>query len=171
MTPTTVLLAKQQPKQMTINGIRGPIHVEIAASIKGDVKLERGIYLFKIYCALESCNIERISINECIQIKNGTSSFRPRVDIWSSWAGFLEANLSGNVLELTVFQGTHHQLPAKVLLTFDRFDQGFMRLISFKASGFINLGAWPDIENRIEYAPLYGDQLKKLDCPVFLPGL
>jgi len=173
LSSTTLSLAKQQPKKMTVSGIRVPLQVEVAASVKGDVKLERGIYLFKIYCALESCSVERISLNECVQDKKGISSFTPKMDYWNSWSKTLEANLSGNVLELLLFHTVNHNFPppAKLTLNFDPpLNQPF-KLISFKASGFIDVRAWPDTDARIEYASLYDDQLKQLDCPVFLPGI
>lgn len=155
-----------------LKNIHLPIRIEVGTSVRDDAKLEHGIYLFNINCvALDSCSLQRISLNECVQDKKGISSFTPKVYEWASWAGFLEANLSGNVLELMVFQGTHHQLPAKVVLTFDSLDPSFAQLKSFKASGFVDFRVWPEIDTRIEYVPLQSDRLKQLDCPVFLPGI
>lgn len=154
-----------------VRGILRPIQIVIAASNKDDDKLERGMYLFKIHCALDSCSVERISLNECVSDKNGTLSFVPAVYTWVSWAGFLEANLNNNALELTIFQGTHHQLPAKIELELDFSNTQSVQVKSFKATGFIDLKKWPDTENRIEYVPLIGNQTKQLSCPVFLPGI
>ena len=169
---TELSLAKYRPKQFTVNGVPFRVDLEVAASVRDDVKLEHGIYLFRINCAAESCSLERISLNECLKDKKGMSSFTPKVDDWSSWAGFLEANqLSDNVLELVIFQGTHHQLPAKMILTFIPDTPPFKQLKSFETSGFIDLRLFPDIDAHIDYVPLYGNQWKQLDCPVFLPGI
>ncbi|WP_150050491.1 hypothetical protein [Methylomonas rhizoryzae] len=154
-----------------VRGIHKPIQLVIAASNKDDDNLERGIYFFKIHCALESCSVERISLNECANDKNGNLSFTPAVYTWASWAGFLEADLNGNVLDLTIFQGTHRQLPAKMELELDFSNAQAVQLKSFKATGFIDFKKWPDTDNWIEYVPLKGDQTKQLNCPVFLPGI
>jgi hypothetical protein len=154
-----------------VRGILKPIQIVIAASNKDDDNLERGIYFFKVYCALDSCSVERISLNECVNDKNGTQSFMPTVYTWASWAGFLDADLNGNVLDLTIFQGTHHQLPAKMELVLDFSNAQSIQLKSFKAIGFIDFKRWPDTDNRIEYVPLKGDKIKQLSCPVFLPGI
>lgn len=154
-----------------VKGINRPIQIEVAASIIDDTKLERGIYLFKIHCALGSCSLERLSLNECVKDKDDKLSFKPSTYTWSSWAGFLDASFSDNVLELTVFQGTHHQLPAKIILKLDFLDTHYVQLKSFKATGFIDFNKWPNTNTRIEYVPLQGDQFKQLDCPVFLPGI
>jgi len=165
-------LAKLQPNSKTsIKGINTPIQIQIATSILDDNKLERGIYLFNIHCALDSCSLERISLNECAKDKEGKSSFSPSVYTWTSWAGFLEATLSGNILELVVFQGTHHQSPARMILNLDFSDAHSIQLKSFKATGFIDFRKWPEKDLRIEYTPLRGNQFKQLDCPVFLPGI
>lgn len=173
MLPYTGLsLAKSRPKQFNVNGVPFRVDLEVAASVRGDVKLEHGVYLFRVNCSTESCSLERISLNECVQDKIGRSSFTPKVDYWASWAGFLEANqLSDNVLELVIFQGTHHQLPAKMILTFVPGTPPFKQLKSFETSGFIDFRLFPDIDAHIDYVPLYGNQWKQLDCPVFLPGI
>jgi len=154
-----------------VKGIYRPIDIEVAASILDNAKLEHGIYLFKVHCALDSCSLERLSLNECVKDKEGKSSFKPSVYTWVSWAGFLEATLSNNVLELVVFQGTHHQLPAKMILNLDFSNARLVQLKSFKATGFIDFRKWPDTDTRIEYVSLQGDQFKQLDCPIFLPGI
>ena len=166
-----IAFAELQRTKMTVNGIHSPIQVEVATSRLDDVKLEHGIYIFKIYCALDTCSVERMSLNECVQDKNGKLSFTPKTYSWTSQAGFLEASLSGNILEVIVFQATHHQLPAKILLTFDSITSVAPQLKSFKASGFIDSRLWPDTNSRFEYVPIEGDQWKQLDCPVFLPGI
>lgn len=160
-----------QNSENRVRGILRPIQIVIAASNKDDDKLERGIYLFKIHCALDSCSVERISLNECVNDKNGSLSFTPAVYTWASWAGFLDADLNGNVLDLIIFQGTHRQLPAKMELELDFSNAQSVQLKSFKATGFIDFKKWPDTDNRIEYVPLKADQAKQLNCPVFLPGI
>lgn len=168
---TCVAVAELQPKKMSVQGISSPIQIAIATSVLGDTKFEHGIYLFKIHCALDSCSLERLSLNECTADKEGKSSFKPSVYTWSSEAGFLEATLVDNVLELIVFQGTHHQLPAKMNLSLDFSTPRSVQLKSLKATGFIDFNKWPDTETRIEYIPLVGEQYKQLDCPVLLPGI
>jgi uncharacterized protein YjbI with pentapeptide repeats len=164
--------AELQPnKTQNVKGINRPIDIEVAASIYDNAQLEHGIYLFKVHCALDSCSLERLSLNECVHDKEGKSSFKPSVYTWASWAGFLEASFSNNVLELVVFQGTHHQLPAKMILNLDFSNTHSVQLKSFNATGFIDFRKWPDTDTRIEYVPLQGDPFKQLDCPVFLPGI
>ena len=165
------LFAKSEFKQIKDTGIRVPIKIEIATSLSGDESLKQGIFLFKVHCALGHCFLERLSLNECLQDKKGKFSFTPKLYSWTSQAGFLEANLSGNVLELDIFQAAHRQLPAKMILTFYSTNPPHTKLKSFKAIGFIDFLKWPDTDTRIEYIPLHGDQLKELDCPIFLPGI
>lgn len=154
-----------------VRGIQRPILLTIAASSKNDDNFERGVFLFKIHCVLESCSLERISFNECVEDKNGSPSFTPRVDTWASWAGFLEADLKGNFLGLTIFQATHHTFPAKVELELDFSNAKFVQAKSFKATGFLDSNKWPETGGVIEYVPVVGNQTRKLNCPVFLPGI
>jgi len=169
---TSSAFAKSPPNsEKRVKGIQKPIQIVIAASNKDDSKFEGGIYLFKIHCALDSCSVERISLNECVNDKNGTLSFTPAVYTWASWAGFLEADLNGNFLDLTIFQGAQRQLPAKMELELDFSNSQAIQLKSFKATGFIDFRKWPDTDSRIEYIPVKGDQTKQLNCPVFLPGI
>lgn len=162
--------AKLQPSK-TVKREFAPIHVEVATTIRGNSKYEHGIYLFKIDCALESCAVERISLNECARNSGGQLSFATKTYSWASWAGFLDFKLSDNKLELMVFQGTHHQLPAHIILTFSAKLPPFTELKSFKATGFIDFAVWPEKNNLLEYIPTEGDQFKDLSCPVFLPGI
>jgi hypothetical protein len=150
------LHAKQQPKKI-INGVHSPIDIKIAAIALGDGKSDQGVYIFNINCALDSCILRRISLNECGQNEQGQLGFTPKTYEWASWAGFLEGNLTGNTLELVVFQGTHHQLPAYVSLSFDTQNPPFTGLQAFKATGFIDFMIWPITDKRIEYIPLAED--------------
>lgn len=153
-----------------VRGIERPISLTIAASNKDDDKLDHGIYIFRIHCASDSCSLERISMNECVNDKNGSLSFTPTVDSWVSWAGSLEANLNDNVLELDVFERTPHLSPAKMKLELDFSNAQSVQIKSFKATGFFNSKKWPGTD-KVEYVPLTGDQTKQLNCPVFLPGI
>lgn len=154
-----------------VTGIQAPIEIVIAAKNKNDYKFDRGVYLFKIHCALGSCSVERISLDECVNDKIGSLSFTPEIDKWTSWAGFLEANLRDDVLELTIFQRTHRTSIAKIELKLSFLDSKSVQVKSFKATGFENTKHGPSSENLIEYIPLVGDQVKQLSCPVFLPGI
>lgn len=173
LTHTVLSFAKSEIKKISSEGIHPPIRIEVATTVRGDVKLEHGIFLFKIYCALDNCSLERISLNECVQDKKGISSFTPKTDYWNSWSKTLESSFSGNVLELLLFHTVNHNFPppAKVTLTFAPPLSPPFQLNYFKAREFIDVRAWPDTDTRIEYAPLQSDQLKQLDCPVFLPGI
>jgi hypothetical protein len=162
--------AKLPPKK-AVNGVYSPIQIEVAATVRSNSKFDGGIYLFKVHCALDRCSVERLSLNECTQNSKGQFSFIPKTYLWASWAGFLEANLTGNVLELVIFQGTHRQLPANITITFATQGSPFTQVKAFKATGFIDFAVWPEKDNRIEYIPIEGDQLKQLTCPVFLPGI
>ncbi|WP_367025617.1 hypothetical protein ABZN20_13910 [Methylococcus sp. ANG] len=155
----------------SVQNISIPIIIEVAATVSGALDSKHGVYLFKIHCALGACSLERISLNECMPNKEGKLYFVPKTYIWTSQAGFLKAELSKNVLELTVFQATHHQLPARVVVVFDVSDPPFTKLKSFEAGGFIDFMKWPDTDMRIQYTALPHDQLRQLDCPIFLPGI
>ena len=170
LTYSSLSSAKLQPPK-PVNDVSLPIHVEVAATIRDFKKYGHGIYLFKIDCALDSCSVERISLNECVRNANGQVSFKTKTYSWASWAGFLEVKITGNKLELMVFQGTHHQLPANITLTFSSLSPPFTQVKSFKATGFIDIAVWPEKTNFIDYIPIEGDQFKELDCPVFLPGI
>lgn len=167
------ILDKPSVKTLNVNGVPFYIDLVITASVRGDEKLEHGIYLFKLKCSSDaSCSLERFSLNECAANKNGITSFTPKVDTWESWSSFLEVKqLSNNELELVVFQAFERLLPAKIILTFDPAEPPFKKLKSFEGSGFIDARLWPDTNTRLEYTALHGDQSKQLDCPVFLPGI
>ncbi len=164
---------KKNAKTFNVNGVPFFIDLKFSASVRGDDTLKCGVYLFKLKCAADApCDLERISLNECVTDKEGITSFSPKVDQWNTWSKFLDVKqLSNNQLELVAYQAFERLLPAKIILSFNTEKPYFKILKSFEASDFIDGLLWPNISTRIEYVPIQGDQMKQLDCPVFLPGI
>jgi len=160
--------------QDRVTGVTFPFEFEVATSKFNSVKIEQGIELFKIQCAPEMCSLTRILLNNCIQNAKGQVFSKPGGGTITTQSSFLEAKLLGNKLELVLYQATHHSFPAKIIATFE--DLSLSKLKSFTATDFIDssLGAkyfYEHLDARVEYIPFQGNQFKKLDCPVFLPGI
>lgn len=166
--------APPQEQTLQVNGVSYSLEVEIAAGAAGDEALAHGVYLFRLKCSADLvCSFQRLTLNECTAAKDGTSTFTPRADLWTTSTGQLSVRQIGrNDVELTVYQAFGKKLPAKVLLTFASGPMHpFQELANLKTTGFIDLRAWPDINRTIDYIAVQKDQTKALDCPISLRGL
>ena len=159
--------------QDRVTGITFPFEFEVATSEFNSEKIEQGIVLFKIQCAPEMCSVSQILLDNCKQNTKDQGFSKPGGGIMTTQSSFLEASLSGNELELVWYQATHHSFPAKIIATFD--DSSLTKLKAFNAIGFldtsIGISALLTHDKFLEYIPFHGNQFKKLDCPVFLPGI
>jgi hypothetical protein len=172
--PGLIPLCEPKAQDTRVIGIATPIIIEVSArayTVEGKTKKEIGVDLFRIHCLRDGCSVKRLSLNRCNVRNSGQPSFKPMIDEWATMSGFVQAKLSNNVLQIDIFQASHHQLPAKITLSFDGMDKTFGKPISFEAVGFIDLTRLPDVIAGIEYQALKHDELKPLDCPVFLPGI
>jgi hypothetical protein len=163
-----------KPKNEFVKGITSPIIFKVAAYasvLDGQTKNDIGVDLFNINCYSDTCYVTRLSLNHCEDGLNKNPNFRARVDEWASTGGSVHAKLTNKTLELTVFQASSHQLPAKILVTFDDSDKFFEKPKSIKLNGFIDFLRYPNVDIFIEYEIVKVDELKQLNCPVFLPGL
>jgi hypothetical protein len=166
--------AAADQKVFNVKGVPFYLDLHFAAAAAGDETLSRGVYLFHLKCSADiSCGFERVTLNECSRPEGGgETQSSPRVDHWSTFGSEMLAvrQLSDNQVELTVYQGFGHTLPAKVLLTLAG-EPPFSRLAGFKTTGFVDGRFWPRLDVGIEYVPLPKDRTKSLDCPVSLVGL
>ena len=63
-----------------MNGVPTYVDTEFAAGAVGDAALGRGLYLFHLKCSANiSCELERITLNECANDESGPSVSTPRV--------------------------------------------------------------------------------------------
>jgi len=145
------------------------VDVVIATGEVGDRDLARGIYIYHLKCA-GSCELSRISLNQCAKTNHGDSAFIPRVDSWigSQW---ISARQTDNRIELTVYQAFERGLPANMSWTFDSSEGPLRMLKELKTSGFIDYSKFPEKMVPLEFEPIARDRLKNLDCPVMLNGL
>jgi hypothetical protein len=159
----------------TSKGMQGAPSVDlvVAAGAVGDDALAYGIYIFHLKCS-GSCDLERITLNECSRTEAGTAAFIPRADLWSSSLNSMTIKkITGNQIELEVYQAFEHGFPATATFTFDSTANPFKVLTGFKTIGFLDLrsGAKTHADAQVDYVPLANDRLKTLDCPVSLRGL
>jgi hypothetical protein len=160
----------------TANKLTPPkVNFEIAArQLIDNIDTNKGIHIFRFYCAGDWCELSLTSL-ECEAV--GTESgFVPRGSSWSSRAGFLEINsISKGVLDLTVFQTSHHQFPAKIRFEYIPASKDYetsTRVTGFKAEGFFNLKLFPQSIEKVDYIPIKGSQhVEILGCGVLVPGI
>lgn len=158
----------------SLHGVPFGIDVSVAASLRGDKDLSHGIYLYRINCRDIFCSVDLTVINECYKNKKGMTGFSPKHFQWADFNNNLEVSrLSDTVIEITIFQAAGKKLPAKIVLgVFDEKEPPyFKRIKSFSVSGFVDLKAFPSKLSFLDQEAIIGDQLKQLDCPVFLPGI
>jgi hypothetical protein len=146
------------------------LDITIATGAAGDDDLAQGLYIFHLKCS-GSCDLDRITLNQCSKSKHGETTFVPRVDEWSTTTNRMTAaQVSDSQIRLTVYQAFEHQLPAQMTLTFNSSGPPFTNLVDLKTTGFLDLREFPKLRE-IEYVPISDDRVKALNCPVFLPGL
>jgi hypothetical protein len=145
------------------------IDISIATGELGDKDLVRGIYIYHLKCA-GSCELNRITLNQCSNDKNDHSSFAPRVDNWIGHQ-WISAKQIGNRIELTVYQAFGRKLPAKMTWTFNSLGAGLASLSELKTAGFIDYNQFPTKVVPLEFEPVPRDRPKRFDCPVLLKGL
>lgn len=146
------------------------IDVSIATSELGDKDLVRGIYIYHLKCA-GSCELNRITLNQCSAPENAESGFVPRVDYWSSARWIKAKQTASNRVELTIYQAFEHGLPAKMTWIFNSSGRPFTTLQELRTSGFIDYREFPKKIVPIEFVPVQADRLKTMDCPARLIGL
>jgi hypothetical protein len=146
------------------------LDVEIATTEAGDEKLERGIYIFHLKCA-GSCELSRITLNQCSAPRSAESGFVPRVDYWSSPRWIEAKQTAKNRVEVTVYQAFEHGLPAKMTFIFNPSGTPFTTLQELLISGFIDYREFPNRVAPVELVPLPTNRLKAVDCPARLRGL
>ena len=148
------------------------IDVTIATGAAGDDDLTQGVYIFHLKCA-GSCQLDRITLNQCSKNEHGDAVFAPKVDEWSTATNMMSfEQISKNQIRLTVYQDFARLLPAQMTMTFNTLDQPFTGLADLKTAGFLDFRAFPGQRpTKIEYVPLAHDRLKALNCPALLPGM
>lgn len=148
-------------------------NLQFAAAAADDKDLSKGIYLFQVWGGDTFIELQRITLNECSNAKDQQLSFFPRVDVWSTTSPrrLKAVRVSANQVKLSLYQASDQGLPATMTLTFDPNSRPFTKLTELATHGFINLKYFPQEIRYIEYVPVETDQLKALDCPVYLHGL
>jgi len=140
-----------------------------------NIDINKGIHIFRLGCAMDSCSLEQITL-ECEPFGTSERGFTPQIMISATWAGFLEISaMSEGVLELTVFQATHRQLPAKIIFNYIpelNKSETSTRVTGFKAEGLINLKLFPQEIKTVDYIPIIGSpHTEPLGCGVMVPGI
>jgi hypothetical protein len=146
------------------------LDVEVALGVQGDEKLEHGVYIFHLKCS-GSCELSRITLNQCVSAKNAEPSFAPRVDYWSSSRWIKAQQIGNDRVELTIFQAYDHGLPAKMTWIFNSSGTPFTTLRELRTSSFIDYREFPNKVVPVDFVPVSNDRLKLMDCPVRLRGL
>ncbi|MDD1610941.1 MAG: hypothetical protein LUO95_10225 [Methylococcaceae bacterium] len=118
-----------------------------------NVDIYKGIHIFNLQCVMDWCELTQTSL-ECEPVESSEKGFTPQIITSSTRAGFLEISaMSEGMLEVTVFQGTHHQLPAKIRFEYipelKKYETS-TRVTGFKADGFINLKLFPNSIKTVE---------------------
>lgn len=140
-----------------------------------DNQVNNGFYIFRLSCVLDFCDLSLTSY-ECEPVGSTERGFTPRTSAWSSRAGFLEINSkSKGKLELTVFQGTHQQLPAKVTIEYIEGEHPYdtsTKVTNFKAEGLIDVKRFPNEIKTVGYEPIVGaTHVEDLGCGLIVPGI
>lgn len=135
----------------------------------------KGIHIFTLDCAMDWCELSQTSL-ECESFGSSESGFTPKTRTWATRAGFLEISaMSEGMLELTVFQATHRQLPAKIRFNYIpelNASETSTRVTGFKADGFINIKLFPNLIKTVDYIPITGSShTESLGCGVIVPGI
>lgn len=137
--------------------------------------INKGVHIFRLGCAMDWCELTQISL-ECEPFGSSENGFTPRIISSPTWSGFLEISaMSEGMLELTVFQATHRQLPAKIRFNYIpelNKSETSTRVTGFKAEGLINLKLFPQEIKTVDYIPIIGSpHTEPLDCGVMVPGI
>jgi hypothetical protein len=148
-------------------------NLQFAAAAADDKDLSHGIYLFRVWGGDTFLELQRITLNECSNAEGQQPSFSPYVDVWSTTSPrrLKAVKISANQIELSLYQASDQGLPATMTLTFDPNSRPFTKLIELKTHGFIIVSDFPRDITYIDYVPVETDQLKSLNCPVYLRGL
>jgi hypothetical protein len=170
----SVFEAKASETFHNITGVEFPFSFTIATHEKNDEKIEHEVILFQVQCIPDKCSLKRFTLNNCGKNQEEQLSSKPSGSDISTDSDFLTAKLANGILKMTLYQATHHNVPATIIAEFD--NHSLTKLKSFEATGFIDTNQdlktfYANLDKRIEYSPVKGNILKKLDCPFFLPGI
>lgn len=151
------------------------VEFKIGAKQSIDNQVSNGFYVFRLNCALDFCDLTLTSY-ECEPIGSSERGFTPKTSTWSSRAGFLEINSkSKGKLEITIFQGTHRQLPAKVTIDYIEGERPYdtsTKVTGFKAEGLIDIKRFPNEIKTVGYEPIVGaTHVEYLGCGLIVPGI
>ncbi|MGZ6005723.1 MAG: hypothetical protein ACXWLH_06295 [Candidatus Saccharimonadales bacterium] len=140
-----------------------------------DIDATKGIHIFRLNCAMDWCELTQISL-ECETFGPSEKGFTPRIINSPTWSGFLEISaMSEGMVEVTVFQATHRQLPAKIRFNYIpelNKSEVSTRVTGFKADGLINLKLFPNIIKTVDYIPILGSpHSESLGCDLMIPGM
>jgi hypothetical protein len=138
-----------------------------AASHLDDNNFEKGVYIFDLSSRSESWYLTIYSLNECNVDVGGVNSFEPKMVGWVGSNRIEGSQVEENKFKITVYQNEYKQLPANILLTFDKNK----KLQSVELSGFVDQNALPDRVIPVKYEPLLDKEYKYADCPILLRGI
>jgi len=155
------------PDNKWINNKLVIFDTRFSASLSGDNNFEKGIYVFELSSRSGSWYLTFYSLNECNVDVGGVNSFEPKMVRWVGLNRIEGNQVEDNKFKITVYQNEYLQLPANILLAFDK-DK---KLQSVELSGFVDQNALPGRVIPIEYKPLLDKEYKYADCPVLLRGI
>lgn len=140
-----------------------------------NIDVYKGIHIFTLDCAMDWCELTQISL-ECEQLSSSESGFTPSIINSSTRSGFLEISaISEGMLEVTIFQATHRQLPAKIRFSYIPELKNYKtstRVTGFEAEGFINIKLFPQLEKTVDYIPITSSShTEALGCGVIVPNI
>jgi hypothetical protein len=137
------------------------------ASRLDDNNFEKGIYIFDLSARSGSWYLTLLSMNECNVNEGGINSFEPSRVAWVGSGEIEGTQVDDNKFTITVYQAKNKQLPANIILTFDK-DRN---VASIELTKFVDQNALPNQVIPVEYVPLQDEKYKNADCPVLLRGI
>jgi hypothetical protein len=128
--------------------------------------------VFKLYCGLGQCGLDRLVLNECEPAGSLKAGFTPNLHTWATWAGSLEVKrIGGSVVEARAHKFDHGRAATRLRFTYVPDLPFGTRVTRFEAVETDD----PDVEQQasgaIEYVPLRGTSLVSLGCPLVAKGV
>lgn len=148
--------------------------LRVTVQQRDEGKLSKGFHVLELTCWKGNCSLSSVSLNQCHELETGKKAFYPKVQYSSTWMDNLKVRHEGNSL---VIQETGSDAFGDYVnnLRFDYKSTGkgeiVTKLIGF-SGGYVKNSALLKKIITTEYVPLQKtDQIMKLDCDVFLPGV
>ncbi len=171
----TLLLATTvaQTTERSLPPLTHPILLSLAARYKENGKTGREFTIFNLWCGLDECSLDTITLNICDTIVlPGEASFSPDTVRYSTRDHELKVTRTGNLLIAEALHDGHTFITLRFGLSTDlRSVTTFTGAVLPDVTGLTadQARAFP---SAIELVPFVGDFVKaELDCPARVRGL